>query len=120
MGIIVLSHGSREPETIKTMETMIEKVKAKTQNDKIKTAYFQFVKPSLEDSVCSLIDEGVYDICIIPYFLFSGIHIREDIPKAISKVILDHPEVKIKIGETLGEDDRLADIVTERIREIQT
>jgi len=114
-GIIVLAHGSREPETMKTMEEIIRMIKEKTNNSMIRAAFFQFAAPSLEESVCALIEEGISDIRIVPYFLFSGIHIREDIPKVISKLEKEFPNIKLSVSETLGADERLAEIVADRI-----
>ncbi|MFQ9617091.1 MAG: sirohydrochlorin chelatase, partial [Clostridium butyricum] len=55
---------------------------------------------------------------VVPYFLFSGVHIREDIPKEIEEYIADKPGIKISMGNTLGEDPRLADVLADRIKEV--
>jgi len=115
VGIIILAHGSREPETEKTMEEIVNKVRDKTSNGSIRMAYFQFVKPSLEDSVREFIEEGVKEINIIPYFLFPGVHIREDVPLALGEIKREYPGVTINVADTLGADDRLAEIVADRI-----
>jgi len=114
-GIVVLAHGSREPETSKTMETIVGKVKGLTGNDKIAMAFFQFAAPSLMDAVRSFAEEGVSEICIIPYFLFSGVHVREDIPEAVAQIKEEYPGITVHVSETLGADDRLAQIVADRV-----
>ena len=114
-GVIVLAHGSREPETTKTMEAVVERVRELSRNDKIRMAFFQFAQPSLEDSVRAFADEGVNDICIVPYFLFSGVHVKEDLPEAIGLLVGEHPGISITVADTLGADRRLAEIVADRI-----
>lgn len=117
-GILLLAHGSREGDTEKTMHQITEYVKAELQNDMIEEAYLQFRDTSLEKGLLSLIERGADDIKVVPYFLFEGVHIKEDIPAEIRDFAQHHPNVKITMGRTLGADRRLADIVADRIREL--
>ena len=63
-------------------------------------------------------ERGADDIRIVPYFLFEGVHIKEDIPEEIKAFQAHHPNVKITMGQTLGADKRLAEIVADRIRQM--
>ena len=62
-----------------------------------------------------LTEKGVTHIKVVPYFLFEGIHIRQDIPEEIEKILKDYPGVTVEMGKTLGVDERLADILVDRI-----
>ena len=117
-GILLLAHGSREGDTEKTMRQITAYVKADLQNDMIEQAYLQFRHRNLEKGLLSLIGRGADDIKIIPYFLFEGIHIKEDIPAEIREFNKIHPDVRITMGKTLGADKRLAEIVADRVRQI--
>ena len=48
-----------------------------------------------------------------------GIHIKKDIPEELKAFSDQNPRVKITLGATLGTDDRLAEIITERIKETE-
>ena len=117
-GILLLAHGSREAETEKTMRQITEYVKAELKNDMIEEAYLQFRDKNLEKGLLSLIDRGAKEIKVIPYFLFEGIHIKEDIPGEIKEFSEKYPEVSITMSRTLGADKRLAEIVVDRVKEI--
>lgn len=117
-GILLLAHGSREGDTEKTMRQITEYVKAELQNDLVEEAYLQFRDINLEKGLESLIARGADAITIIPYFLFAGVHIKEDIPAEIKAFNQHYPHVKITMGRTLGDDKRLADIIVDRVREI--
>jgi sirohydrochlorin ferrochelatase len=41
--------------------------------------------------------------------------LSEDIPKIIKECVVDYPNVKVVMGEPLGVDARLADILIDRI-----
>lgn len=117
-GILILAHGSREKETEETLRKITEMTRAKLPDTIIETAYLQFSDVNLEKGIDKLIEQNVTDIRVVPYFLFSGVHIREDIPKEIEEYIADKPGIKISMGNTLGEDPRLADVLVDRIKEV--
>ncbi len=116
-GVLILAHGSREKQTMQTMDKIVDMVKAKLPDTVIECAYLQFCEVNLEKGLKKLIEKGVKNIKVVPYFLFSGIHIQEDIPAEINEFLKDYPDVKITMGKTLGADERLADIVADRIKE---
>ena len=115
-GILIVAHGSRAEATKKTFEKIVEMVGERMPLEIIRHAYMEFSEETLERGIDELVGQGVQHIKVIPYFLFSGIHIMEDIPKLIETCRLTHPEVSIELGETLGADPRLADLLVERIQ----
>jgi sirohydrochlorin ferrochelatase len=116
-GILILAHGSREKATEDTLKEIIKLLKDELKEFIIETAYLQFSETNLEAGLNKLTDLGVDDIVIIPYFLFEGIHIQEDIPKEIEEYKAKKSDVKITMGKTLGTDPRLAAILADRVRE---
>ncbi|MEG2597508.1 MAG: CbiX/SirB N-terminal domain-containing protein, partial [Oscillospiraceae bacterium] len=61
---------------------------------------------------------GATKITVVPYFLFSGIHIQADIPAEISDYVQKHPSISVTMGKTLGVDPRIADVLCDRVREV--
>jgi sirohydrochlorin ferrochelatase len=121
-GILILAHGSRQSETENTLQKIIEMVKEELKSglntNLIEYAFLQFSANNLETGLKKLVDRGVTEIKVIPYFLFAGIHILEDIPAEIDEFLKEYPNVKISFGQTLGADKRLAQIVVDRIKEM--
>jgi sirohydrochlorin ferrochelatase len=116
-GILLLAHGSREGDTEATMQQITAYVKDMLQNDMVEEAYLQFRDRSLERGLLRLVDRGADTIVVIPYFLFEGVHIKEDIPAELDAFRLNHPGMMITFGRTLGADRRLAEIIADRVRE---
>ena len=116
-GVLILAHGSREDDTEKTMDAIAEMVKEKLPDTIIETAYLQFRERDLKNGLENLIRQGANDILLIPYFLFSGVHIRHDIPAEIDEFLRNRKDVKIRMGDTLGADPRFAEVLAERIRQ---
>lgn len=114
-GVLILAHGSRAKQTEKTFEAVVEMVKNKV-NMPIETAYMEFSEKNIESGLNALLAQGINHIKVVPYFLFSGIHIKQDIPEEIAAFLENHPNIRIEMGETLGVDPRLADILADRIQ----
>lgn len=91
-------------------------VRSKISDMPIQIAYMEFCEENIEHGIKTLVDKGVTEIKAVPYFLFEGIHIKEDIPNEIGEILKDYPNVKLEMGHTLGVDERLADILVDRIK----
>jgi len=118
-GIIVLAHGSRRQETDRILNSLTEKVMAKAPHQRVIPAYLQFSPNSLDKAVETLAMEGVKRIKVIPMFLFDGIHVTEDIPEELEAIGKRYPEIDIRMSRHLGDDDRIAEIILDRVASIQ-
>lgn len=115
-GVLILAHGSRVEATKKTVNDVVAMVREKMTDMPMEIAYMEFCDENIERGIGALAEQGVTHIKVVPYFLFEGIHIREDIPKEIGEILKKYPQVTMEMGKTLGVDERLADILVDRIR----
>ncbi|MCL2150899.1 MAG: CbiX/SirB N-terminal domain-containing protein [Coriobacteriia bacterium] len=118
-GVLIIAHGSRAKEAELTMQAIAELVEAKLQGCLLRLAYNEFSDQTIEAGIDDLVARGADNIMAIPYFLFSGMHVRNDISQKLGACAERHPGTPIVLGEALGVDERLADIVLDRIQEIQ-
>lgn len=117
-GVLVLAHGSREKATENTLKEIITRLQSELQDTVIESAFLQFSEKSLEKGLDLLVEKGVKDIKIIPYFLFEGVHIREDIPKEIEDYLAKKLSIRITLGKTLGVDPRLVQVLVDRVKAV--
>lgn len=115
-GVLVVAHGSRVKETENTLVSILDRVKESMPGIRIEHAFMEFSDQTLEKAMKSLVDSGVTEVKIVPYFLFMGVHLREDIPEMIKKCTDGYAHVKVEMGEPLGADPRLAEILIDRIK----
>ena len=115
-GVLVIAHGSRAKETEVVLDSIVSSVKAKLPDIHLECAFMEFSERTIEKGISALAAKGVTEIKIAPYFLFTGIHIKKDIPHMIAECSAIFPGINIIMGEPLGADDRLADILVDRIR----
>lgn len=119
MDIILLGHGSRRgKDTDIGLEEIRRRLQLKFDNGcRVRMAGLEFTPPSLEEAVLRLAKEGSRDIVIMPFFLFRGKHLKEEIPQDIKRIQSLAPQVSLRLIDNLGLDSRLMDIVEERLRE---
>lgn len=114
-GVLVLAHGSRVKKTQDTINTVVDLVRDRIGDMPLEIAYMEFCDVNIAKGLTNLYNKGVTNIKAVPYFLFEGIHIKEDIPNEINEWLSNHKDVTVTMGETLGTDARLADILVDRI-----
>ena len=116
-GVLIVGHGSRRKETERILESVVEMAGKKLREIPAEIAYMEFSERNITAGLDALIAQGVDDIVVVPYFLFDGVHIREDIPQMIEEYKSGHPNIKFKMGNPLSADRRLAAILADRVSE---
>ncbi|MDR0310875.1 MAG: CbiX/SirB N-terminal domain-containing protein [Acidobacteriota bacterium] len=114
-GILVIAHGSRAKETEATLEAVLSMAKSKLPGTVMECAFMEFSERTVDKGVSALAAKGVTEIKIVPYFLFMGIHMKEDIPNMVVECAQKYPGITITMTEPFGVDERLADIIVDRI-----
>jgi len=115
-GVLVIAHGSRASETEAALDAVLSMVGEKLSEEVVvECAFMEFSDRTVEKGISALATKGVTEIKVVPYFLFMGIHLKEDIPEIVTKCAANFPDIKITMGEHLGVDERLADILVDRI-----
>ncbi|MGM0378500.1 MAG: sirohydrochlorin chelatase [Bacillota bacterium] len=119
-GLLIVGHGSRSKEAQEVFNYIVNKVKEKSKEKffQIDGAHMELCKPSIETKVEKFVNEGIKKVYMVPYFLYKGIHIKEDIPELIEKLQKKYPSVEFKFGEPIGKEDKLADILIKRVQDI--
>jgi len=117
-GIIVLGHGSKAPQALETLQDVRDKVAQALSGVQVEVASMEFNKPDIPEAISNLVNMGVEKIVVVPFFLFFGIHLQEDIPGILADEKAKYPGVEIVLAGNLGADSRLVDIVLDRIKEV--
>lgn len=102
--LILIAHGSRRTESNTEVELLAQRFKKISDGryDIVNTAFLELASPSIEQSIDQCIKEGVNSLVILPYFLNSGRHVIEDIPKAVDLVVTKHSNITYTILPHVG------------------
>ncbi len=116
-GVILLGHGSRQAAANHEIFQLAEQVKARGDNALYETCFLQFGEPSLPTAIHKLVAAGAKRIIIVPLLLTVGTHIQFELPRLIQEQQGHYPEVTFVLAPHLGADDRIAEIVVDRIKQ---
>ncbi len=117
-GIIVLAHGSKIMSGNEGLHQIISMIQEMGGYEAVKPAYLQLASPNLSEAVEALVKLEVNRIIIMPLLLFSGNHVKEDIPLAITSLKSLYPDVTFEITRNIGPDPLIARIAYHRVEEI--
>ena len=117
-GVILLAHGSRLQEAneeVLQLAALMEKNEGTGLYCSV--AFLQGGNPTLQEAVTKTVAADCTSIFIVPFFLTSGVHIREDIPEMLEQARQLNPGTTLVLCRPLGCDPRLASILWERVAE---
>ena len=115
--ILLMAHGSRIPEANDPVREIAAKVKQMTQFEIVEVSFRELHLPNIQQGVDNCVALGATRILLVPYFLYLGAHVQQDLPEELAQARERHPGVEMVFGKHLGVHDKLAEIVVERIAE---
>ena len=124
-GVLIVGHGSKLQFNKDLVVEMAKILDQKQEFGPVTAGFMQINKPDIMDGIKVLVSKGVDTIYVQPCFLASGIHLTEDIPGVLGlgkgetsgKMVVDGKEIALRYCGPIGADHRIADILSDRIRE---
>lgn len=113
--ILLLAHGSRISKANDAAREIAARVKKTTDFEIVEVAFREQHLPNIQQGVDNCVAQGACRILLVPYFLYLGAHVLEDLPEELEQARQRHPGVEMLLGKHLGVHDKLAEIVVERI-----
>jgi sirohydrochlorin ferrochelatase len=118
--ILMMAHGSRISEANDAAREIAALVKKMTLFDIVEVSFREQHLPNIQQGVDACVAQGAQRILLVPYFLYMGAHVLEDLPEELAQAKERHPGVEMVLGKHLGVHSKLAEIVVERIAESLT
>ena len=113
-GMIIIGHGSRSKAAAAAFFQVVDLVREKSDFFSVDGAFMELSPPSIAETIERVVATGVKEIVLVPYFLYAGIHIQEDIPGIIAEIAPNYPGVDFKMAQPIGVEPALADILLAR------
>ncbi|MGL4252434.1 MAG: sirohydrochlorin chelatase [Fusobacteriaceae bacterium] len=118
--ILIVGHGSRSSQAQSDFENVINMVDKKLTKELVRGAHMENAHPNIPTVIQNILNEQpeTKTIKVVPYFLYSGIHIKEDIPEILEDMREQYPNIDFKLGKAIGAHKSMADILVERVSEL--
>jgi sirohydrochlorin cobaltochelatase len=107
-GIILIAHGSRDPEWSRPFERIAASLGQKLPAVSIGLAYLEH-GPSLDETVTALFAKGVASIRVVPVFLGQGGHVKEDLPRLVRETT--RPGLSLTLEKSIGEQPQVIEAI---------
>ena len=111
--IILFGHGSRDPLWRQPMEAVAARLASRQPQLPVRCAYLELDQPDLRTAADQLLAAGARIITIVPMFLGTGRHAREDLPALVHALRHEHPSVAFRLQTAVGEDTRVLDLLAD-------
>ena len=117
LGIVIVDHGSRSPESNRLLHELVERF-VRSYSDRypiVEPAHMELAEPSIAAAFARCVARGAAEIVVCPFFLGPGKHWQEDIPRLAAEAA-EVFEVKHHIlAAPLGLDDLMLKLLDKRI-----
>ena len=111
--IILFAHGSRDPLWRVPLEAVAARITAQQPGRPVLCAYLELCTPSLPDAAQQLAAQGATQVTVVPMFLGTGKHAREDLPVLLQELHATHPGVQFHVQAAIGEDPRMTALMAD-------
>ena len=116
-GILIIGHGSKSAEAVLQFSQIVDLVRSKSPAACVEGAHMELAEPGIPEMVVKMVNAGVTSIVAVPYFLYLGNHIKQDIPELLATEEKRHPQVTFTLAKPIGVEPLLADILVKRYEE---
>lgn len=111
--IILFGHGSRDPLWRQPIDAVALRIRAQQPDMPVRCAFLELQQPDLATAAAELAGAGAREVTVVPMFLGTGRHAREDLPVLLDAVRLAHPQIAFTLQPAVGEDSRLLDLLAQ-------
>ena len=115
--ILLMAHGSRIPEANDAVREIAAMVRELGGYGIVEVSYREMHLPNIQQGIDACVAKGAERVLLLPYFLFVGAHVQEDLPEEMAEARKRYPQVEFAMGPHLGVHRKLAELVGERASE---
>jgi len=118
--VLLMAHGSRIAEANDAVREIAAMIKEMTTFDTVEVSFREQHQPDIQQGIDTCAAQGMERIILMPYFLYMGAHVREDLPAEMAVAQQRYPHIEFVMGRHLGAHRKMAEVVVERISETMT
>jgi sirohydrochlorin cobaltochelatase len=110
-GLLLFAHGARDPEWARPFEAIRDRIRTQRPELPVALAYLEAMKPTLEEAIDALVQQGASSITVFPLFMAQGGHLKQDVPRILADVRVGRPHVPIALETAIGDVPELLDAI---------
>lgn len=95
------------------MEAVCQAMRHQAPNALVRCAYLELCEPNLPAVVADLYAAGTTRFNIIPMFLGTGRHARDDLPALVATLQAAYSDATFDVRQAIGEDPRMTSLMAQ-------
>lgn len=107
--LVAVAHGSRDPGALRTVRTLLERVRSLRPGLPVHLGHIELEQPLLDHTLAGLRGE----VILVPLLLGRGHHVKHDLPRALDRA----PWLRGRVAAPLGPHPLLAETLHARLAE---
>ena len=112
-GLLIVGHGSRDAAANVEFEDLVAAYRGARPHPHVAHGYVELAEPPLPVALQDLARRSEH-VVVLPLFLFTAGHVKNDLPLALSRARHDFPAVRFTAARALGVHPILVDLAFER------
>lgn len=104
-GILLYGHGARNPEWAQPFHRIRDAIKARNPQALVEPGFLELMRPTFDEGVACLVDQGATSIMVVPIFMAAGSHVKKDLPRLAADAMDRHAGLLIELAAPVGEVD---------------
>lgn len=117
--LLVMVHGSPRPIANNDMFAVVDVIRERGVYPIVEVGFMEINEPSIPEAIERCVAQGAERVLAVPYFLHTGNHVTDDLPTLLEAAQAKYPQVEFLMGDYLGHDPLLAEVVAERAAEVR-
>jgi sirohydrochlorin cobaltochelatase len=113
-GIVLFAHGSRDERWRAPVEAVARRVAELDPKVLVACAYLELVAPDLRTAAQTLLAQGARSVRVLPLVPGMGRHAREDLPRLIGGLRIEHPGVEFTLAGPVGEEPEVIELLAQK------
>lgn len=120
VAVLLIAHGSRHAPANDDLHQLAARFVERGEYPIVEPSFLELAEPDIATAGDRCVARGATRVLMIPYFLSAGVHLTRDLSAARDALGLRHLGVEFRLGPALGPDPLLEELVSERIRALES
>jgi sirohydrochlorin cobaltochelatase len=114
-----VGHGTRSGEGVAEFHRLADHLRQTFPQRLCATGFLEFARPTIEEGLRTLIEQGARRITAVPGMLMAAGHAKNDIPSELNDFQAANPAIDITYGTELGLHARMLQAARDRIESVE-
>ena len=100
-GVVLVAHGSQFAQSVCQVQAIAARLQDACRPTPVAVSYLDINQPDLAAGCRRLLQQGAAHVAVLPYFLHSGRHVKEDLPRILAAVSDEFPDRVLTLMDPL-------------------